>query len=410
MVQRDKLRVGMIVHAYYLRDARVIRYAEALSHAGHEVTVICLQDPNEPTVEHVNGVEIQRVKFERRRGGKLWYILEYVWAFVLFAIRLTQLEFKQHFDVVHIHNMPDFLVFAAIIPRLRGAPILLDLHDPMPELFMSKYDLDRGFLIRVLEIEERISLTFAQHLITVDQSFKDIFIRRGIRANKISLVRNMPDERFHRAGKNLANVERPSDKFVIIYAGTIAERYQLDHVIRAVVIASKEIPHIHLRLVGKLDKEGQYTQTLFNLVKELKAENIVEFHPPVPLDDIPGLLLQAHLGIEPSRHDPYTDYVLPLKLLECVAVGIPNLVSRRPTIENYFSAEDIAYFEPGNIEDMAAKIVELAKDPERLAQMSRNARRIFDTYNWSTEKATYFEVLYQLTGTKVAAVAEAPIS
>jgi glycosyltransferase involved in cell wall biosynthesis len=410
MAKRDKLRVGMVVHAYYLRDARVIRYAEALAQAGHEVTVICLQDPNEPQVEHVNGVEIQRVRFERRRGGKLWYIMEYVWAFVLFFIRLTQLELKQHFDVIHVHNMPNFLVFTGIVPRLRGAPILLDLHDPMPELFVSKYDLESGLFIKLLEIEERICLTFAQHLITVDQSFKDIFIRRHIRGDKISLVRNMPDERFQRAGQTLHTVERPKDKFVIIYAGTIAERYQLDNVIRAVVIASQEVPHIHLRLVGKLDKEGAYTQQLFSLVKELKAENIIEFHPPVLLDEIPRLLQQAHLGIEPSRHDPYTDYVLPLKLLECVAVGIPNLVSRRPTIENYFGPDDVAYFEPSSVEDMAAKMVELAKNPDRLAAMSRNARRIFDKYNWSTEKATYFEVLRQLTGTPVATVAEATLS
>jgi glycosyltransferase involved in cell wall biosynthesis len=386
-----KKRVGMVVHAYYLRDARVIRYAEALAEAGHEVTVVCLQDPNDPPTERVNGVDIHRVRFERRRGGKLWYMWEYIWAFVLFWFKLSRLELKQHFDVIHVHNMPDFLVFTGFVPRLRGAKVILDLHDPMPELFMSKYDLKRGLIIRILEVEERISCWYADHLITVDQSFKDIFIRRGIPAQKISLVRNMPDKRFY--------LDRPvgdlpkTDRFTLIFAGTIAERYQIHDVIRAVKLALPDVPNILFRMVGKLDKEGDYTEKLQNLIHELQLESYVEFHPPVPLDEMPKLLSQSHLGLEPSRHDPYTDYVLPLKLLECVAAGVPCLVSRRPTIENYFGDEDVAYFEPGDIEGMAARIRELALSPQKLSQLAVNARRIFEKYNWSNEKATYLGVI-----------------
>src|SRR6185295_19378511 len=101
----------------------------------------------------------------------------------------------------------------------------------------------------------------------------------------------------------------------------------------------------------------------------------VEFHPPVPLVEVPKLYRQAHLGLEPSRHDPYTDYVLPLKLLECVALGVPCLVSRRPTIENYFTDQDVAYFEPGDIDGMAAHMIELAHSPEKLNQLAVNSRR-----------------------------------
>jgi glycosyltransferase involved in cell wall biosynthesis len=386
-----KKRVGMVVHAYYLRDARVIRYAEALSSAGHEVTVVCLQDPHDPPTERVNGVDIHRVRFERRRGGKLWYIWEYVWAFVLFWFKLTRLELKQHFDVIHVHNMPDFLVFTGFVPRLRGAKVILDLHDPMPELFMSKYDLERGFIIRVLEIEEKISCWYADHLITVDQSFKDIFIRRGIRGDKISIVRNMPDSRFYL--DHLPGDPPHSNHFTLIFAGTVAERYQIHDVIKAVKIAQVDVPNILFRIVGKLDKEGDYTEKLQNLIKEIGAESCVEFHPPVPLDDMPKLFSQSQLGLEPSRHDPYTDYVLPLKLLECVAAGVPCLVSRRPTIERYFGDDDVAYFEPGDVDGMASRIKELAASPEKLRQIAVNARRVFEKYNWANETASYFRVL-----------------
>src|SRR5690606_10325780 len=105
----------------------------------------------------------------------------------------------------------------------------------MPELFMSKYDLERGFIIRVLEFQERISCWYADALITVDQSFKDIFIRRGVRGDKINLVRNMPDNRFYLGERELP----PMERFTLLFAGTIAERYQLHDVIKAVKIARK---------------------------------------------------------------------------------------------------------------------------------------------------------------------------
>lgn len=390
---KTKLRIGMVVHAYYLRDARVIRYAEALATEGHEVSVVCLQSPEEPMTERVNGVDIHRVRFERRRGGKLWYIWEYIWSFILFTIKLSKLELKTHFDVIHVHNMPDFLIFSGFIPRLRGAKLILDLHDPMPELFMSKYDLERGSIIRILEFQEKISCWYADQLITVDQSFKDIFIRRGMRADKIGLVRNMPDSRFDLGLHPLP----PADPFTLIFAGTVAERYQLHDIIKAVGVAKAKAPNVFLRIVGKLDKEGDYPEQLQSLVKELALEKAVEFHPPVPLNEMPNLLRQSHLGVEPSRHDPYTDYVLPLKLLECVAAGVPCLVSRRPTIENYFSDDDLAYFEPGDIQGIADKIADLAQHPDKLNQLASNAFRVFERYNWSKERANYLDIIRKLT-------------
>lgn len=392
MSAKTKKRIGMVVHAYYLRDARVIRYGEALAQAGHDVTVICLQDPNDLPYERVNGVDIHRVKFERRRGGKLWYILEYVIAFFLFAFKLSSLELKQHFDIIHVHNMPDFLIFTGFVSRLRGAKLVLDLHDPMPELFMSKYDMERGFLIRLLEIEEKISLWYADRLITVDQSFVDIFVRRGIRADKITIVRNMPDDRFFAQ----LDARRDPNHFVLIFAGTIAERYHLHDVIRAVAKVRPQIPNIQMRLVGKLEKEGVYTSMLQGLVRELHLEDTVLFVPPVPLNNMPWLLAEAHVGLEPSRRDPYTDYVLPLKLLECIAVGTPCLVSRRPTIAAYFDDSAVAYFEAGNVDEIAARLIELAHSPDRLEALAVSARRVFNTYNWASERARYLDLIASL--------------
>ncbi|MEQ8672655.1 MAG: glycosyltransferase family 4 protein [Aggregatilineales bacterium] len=397
----EKLRIGMVVHAYYRRDARVIRYGETLAKAGYDVTVVCLKDPKEPEVEVVNGVTIYRVKFERRRGGKIWYIWEYIWAFLLFTLKFSRLELKHHFDIVHVHNMPDFLVFTGLLSRLRGAKIILDLHDPMPELFMSKFDLEDGWIIKLLKIQERISLVFAQALITVDTSFQEMFERRGIRSSKFTIVRNMPDYRFFLPREQLNHVAaEQADNFTLIYAGTIAERYQLDNVIKAVAKAHRREPKVRLKVVGKLDQEGDYAKKLRDIISRENLQDVVELHPPVLLDEIPNLLQDAQVGLEPSRRDPYTEYVLPLKLLEASAMKVPSLVSRRPTIERYFSDDMVEYFEADSIDELADAIVKLINNPERLTELADKAYAIFETYNWDKETESYFGLLQQLARKK----------
>ena len=126
-------RVAVVLYSYYLSDPRPQRETEALAEAGMEADVICLRrDRSEPAFERVNGVNIHRVALTHQRGGHSGYILRYGYFFLCAFWRLTIWSLRGNLKLVHVHNMPDFLVFAGLVPRLRGARIILDLHDPMP--------------------------------------------------------------------------------------------------------------------------------------------------------------------------------------------------------------------------------------------------------------------------------------
>jgi hypothetical protein len=145
------MRVLMITHSYYLRDPRVRREAEALAEAGYTVDVICLRDQGEPYRSEVNGVRIYRVPLRRCRGGFLRYLFEYLAFFVLSGLLLSALQLRRRYRLVHVHNMPNFLVFATLLPRLFGAKVILDMHDPMPELFQLQFKLaPRHWIVRLL--------------------------------------------------------------------------------------------------------------------------------------------------------------------------------------------------------------------------------------------------------------------
>ncbi len=272
-------RVAVVLYSYYLTDPRPRRETEALVNAGMEADVICLKsDASMPAFETVNGVNIYRVPLKRRRSGKLTYAMQYGFFFLSAFWRLTWWELKGHYDLVHVHNMPDFLVFTALVPRLRGAKVVLDLHDPMPELFCGIYGPKKEtFLFRLLRGLERQSIAFADKVLTPNISFRELFASRNQAAEKIEIVMNSPDPSIFRAsaaGPETAarNGKRP---FRMMYHGLLVERHGLDLAIDALARLQGRIPEVVLELYGE---KTPYVDRILRQIDDLKLQEVVHFH------------------------------------------------------------------------------------------------------------------------------------
>jgi len=145
----------MIVQNYYpFAEVRVQREGEALADRGHSVDVICRRHGSEPRLECNGGVTIHRLALGRKRWGRFSQFFEYIaFAFLAF-LKVTILHIKNRFDVVQAHNLPDFLVFSAIIPRLTGSRIILDIHDLMPEFYCSRFQTSLNSLpVRLVQFQ-----------------------------------------------------------------------------------------------------------------------------------------------------------------------------------------------------------------------------------------------------------------
>ena len=69
---------------------------------------------------------------------------------------------RHRFALVQVHSLPDFLVFAALPLRLVGVPVLLDLHEAMPEFFRSRFPrASNPIAHRLLLLQERLSIAFS---------------------------------------------------------------------------------------------------------------------------------------------------------------------------------------------------------------------------------------------------------
>ncbi len=393
------MRLGMVGHAYYPHDVRVRRQCEALADRGDTVDLVCLRADGEKKTERLGNVNIHRLPLKHERGqGVLGYVAEYVSFFLLAFLKLTVLSIRYRYRVVQVHNMPDFLVFTTLIPRMLGARVLLDMHDITPELFQSLYGIsDRSAIFKALVFFEQASLAYADRVMTVNRNIRDLFLTRNPIAHKIEVVMNAPDPRYFRytgPGAPHPTAMRGGKSFRLFHHGQILRRYSFETALEGFSIANREIPELELDVYG--DGEEQYLAEIRNWVSSRGLANRVRFHDRVPVERVPKLIREADLGLVPCKKDVFVDKVmLPVRLLEYVAMGLPSVCSRVGTVESYFDDSEIAYYEHNNPNELADSIVRLYRNPVLRARMARKAMTAFRSYEWPRMQKRYYRILDQ---------------
>ena len=385
----------MVVYAYYpLAETRVQREAEALLNHGYQVDVLCLRLPNEAAFEVVRGVNVYRLSLKRRHGqGFGVQLKEYLQFLILAAFKLIRLHNEKRYHVVQTHNLPDFLVFAALWPKLKGAGVILDIHDVMPEFFAERTgrSLD-SWLVKLVSWQEQLSCRFADHVITVTEPWRQALIKRGVSPHKTSVVMNVPDDNLFHRGVGKANTQS-DNSFCLIYHGVQSHRHGLDTLLHAVSGVRSQIPELQLILHGR----GEAHHELVELAKELKLTDCVQFSTNfVSVSQLPHLVAQADVGVVPYRRDIFTDGILPTKLMEYVALGLPVISSRTPVIETYFDETMVHFFESGDVSSLAASILTLYQDSARREALVHSAEQFIQKYNWAAQATQYVNLVKQL--------------
>lgn len=385
-----KRSICVVVQSYYLRDPRVRREAEALIEAGYEVDVLTLKDKDEPWKEVVGGVRIYRMPLSRKRSSRKRYIFEYSAFLLMTAIAQAFLHVRRRYALVHVNNMPNTLVLSAIVPKLFGAKVLLDVHDPMAELFISKYGLtENSWPIRIIRFNERMSDAFADRVLTVSEVMKDRLVKLGVPPDKIEVVLNVPDTKIFTPIQKNSDGQQRNGTFTLLFTGTVAERYGLDLTMRVVARLQDRCPGLGLKVVG----EGDQMPYLLRLREELGAEDYVEFHSPVPITEIPEMASDCDATVQPQLQDCHTDLCFSTKVIESFALGLPVIASATKTLKRYFDDTQIVFFEPGDEEDMARAIERVYFDQELRKSLTAEGLRLSMCLNWELEKPKFLKII-----------------
>ncbi len=381
----------MIVHSYYpVGETRVQRQALALRDAGVEVHVICLRDENESRFEVVDGVRVYRVPVRRHKGsGPVSQLLEYLAFFVVALLRLMVLLPRYRYRTVQVHNLPDFLVFAAVPAKIAGAAVILDLHDLMPELFAGRFETDLDDRrVRAMIIQERWAARFADHVVTVTHEWRQTLIDRGLPAEKVGVVMNLADGRLFTPRGHIEH-----DGIEVVYHGTFTHRYGVDVAVAAVDMARRRQPDIHLSLLGA----GETRDEIIRQVRRLGLGEVVDVSDRMlEASALPERIARADIGLVPNRSNIFTDGILPTKLLEYVAMGVPVITSATPGVMAYFDDSMVRFVTPGDSQELADAILELAADEARRDSQVEAANRFNERYNWAQAAAEYVAMVSRL--------------
>lgn len=382
----------MVAYTLYDGDARVRREAETLAATGlYDVEVLALTDGTVPRMYSRDGVNIRQLNERKYRGGNpLRYILSYLRFTWKAFVALTRRSFADAIDVVHVHNMPNFLVSAAVVPILRNKKVILDIHDTMPETFSATFPRKyRRLFLAILELEERVCCAMADHLVCVNETQREAVLKRQPKARRKTLISiNVPDPKRFALGTASIRTRSSQDRFRVIYHGTISARLNVSLAVEAVARLAPLIPSIELNIVG----DGEIRDQLVELSAELGIAERVVFHPRVGLEEIVPILQRMDLGVVPLQRNAATELMLPVKLMECISMGIAVAAPRLPAIQHYFTEEMLFFFDPGDLGSLTNAILTAFENETERRSRVEHARAFLTQYDWNRHKASLLEV------------------
>jgi glycosyltransferase involved in cell wall biosynthesis len=383
-------RVCMLVYSFYESDNRVMRYARALVERGDEVDVIALSSgDDQPRFEVLDKVNVHRIqRRDRNEKGKFSYLYRLLKFCVKSALCLSRLQLKRKYDLVHVHNVPDFLVFSALLPKLTGAKIILDIHDILPEFFANKFRRsDDSFYVSLLRLMEYVSAGFADHVIISNHLWRGKITLRSVPADKCTVFINHVDTTVFNCART-----RSDGPFIMIYHGGLQRHQGLDLAISAFARIREHAPQAEFHIYGG----GNVKPDLEALVTKLGLTGKVLFFEAMPMRKIAEVVANADLGIVPKRADSFGNEAFSTKIMEYMAEGVPAIVSKTRVDQYYFNDSIVRFFESGNENELAAAMLTLINDPESRAKLAANAREFVAQNSWDVKKHEYLHLVDSL--------------
>jgi glycosyltransferase involved in cell wall biosynthesis len=393
-LRNTRKKICMVAYTPYEADNRVRRYAETLVKRGDKVDVIAISAEHlGPPETEINGVTVYRVQHrEHNERGKWTYAWRLLRFLVSSSLALTRLHKRNRYDVVHIHNMPDFLVFAAWYPKLTGAKLILDIHDVVPELFASKFRTKfEPLYFAALKMVERLSANFVDHVIISNHLWYKTVVARSVAEERCSVLINHVDpEMFSRHART-----RTDDKFIVLFPGSLQWHQGLDIAISAFAEVKRKVPQAEFHIYSGAG--GDKKPSLRHLVQKLQLEESVKFHAGVPLDEMAGVIANADLGVVPKRADSFGNEAYSTKIMEFMSQGVPVVISRTKIDSFYFEEGDVHFFPSADSHAMAEAMLDVINDRKLRDSMVQRGYEYVERNGWTRKKKEYLDLIDSLS-------------
>lgn len=387
------MRVAMVAYTFYEMDNRVMRYAEALAERGDDVDVIALRaggDAYRATMKGVNLYRLQKREFNER--GKLTYL----WRVLAFLVRsagfLSLKHLRKPYDLIHVHSIPDFEVFAALLPKLLGAKIILDLHDLVPEFYASKFGVtEKSVTYKALRLSERWSCRFADHVIIANHLWEKVITARSVSQERCSTYLNYPDSSmFNRHLRTRTD----DGRILMIYPGSLNWHQGVDIAVRAFDRIKDQVPELCFDIIG----DGAAKAEIAAMITERGLQERVRLLPLVPIKQIAGVMANADIGVVPKRDDSFGGEAFSTKIFEFMALGVPVIVASTRIDRYYFNDSLVKFFDAGDETSLADGVLTMVREPAFRRKLAANALEYIAQQSWDIKRRDYLDLVDRLVG------------
>ena len=390
--RNTRRKICMVAYTPYEADNRVRRYAETLVKRGDQVDVIAISGALAASETDIDGVTVYRVQRREHNERNKW---TYAWRLLRFLFKsssvLTRLHKRNRYDVIHIHNMPDFLVFAAWYPKLTGAKLILDIHDIVPELFASKFKTTlEATYFALLKVIEKSSAGFVDHVIVSNHLWHKTVVARSVCEERCSVLINHVDtEMFSRHART-----RQDDKFIVLFPGSLQWHQGLDIAISAFAEVKKKVPSAEFHIYSGAG--GDMKASLKRLAKSFGLEDSVRFLGGVPIDEMAAVIANADLGVVPKRADSFGNEAYSTKIMEFMSQGVPVIVSRTKIDSFYFEEGVVHFFPSGDSQAMAQAMLDVINNPDLRESLIARGYEYVERNGWARKKQEYVDLIDSL--------------
>jgi len=352
-------------------DRRVWLESTSLAEAGYEVSVVCpkMKGYNE-SYERLENIDIYRYPMPLDPSTKIGFVGEIGLGFVrTFTKSIRVAIMGRGFDVIHACNPPETFWALGLFWKLFGKRFIFDHHDLSPELFVVKFDGDKGFFYRLLVLFEKASYRFANVAISTNESYKAVAIERGgMSPDRVFVVRSGPDvNRFSRHAPDESL--KKGKRFLVVYLGEIGKQDGVDALVRV----AKLLRDVHGRddfhclVIGG----GEQQPATVAYASELGVSDLFTFTGDVRDDGrLCRLLSSADVGVDPVPKNGWSDRSTSNKIVEYMYFGLPVVgYDLKEARESARGAG--AYAEPNSESSLAQTLSDLLDDEARRAEMAK---------------------------------------
>ncbi|MBV8526854.1 MAG: glycosyltransferase [Candidatus Dormibacteraeota bacterium] len=380
--RRKQQRLLMITQHPYPWNPTLRRNVDALTETGAHLDLICsMFDPT--LTDRPDNLHIHTIPIAHRRHHPSRYVIEYAAFFLRSFLKVTTLSLRRRFDAVQVDNVPDFLVFAAWPARLRGARIVFFMYELMPEMTMARLHLHASHpLVAVTRRFERRAVQWSDAVVVVNEACRRNLLARGVDPAKVTVIPNTQPPRPLPA--------RPAkDRPTLVTHSTLIKRYGIDVAVRAFRELRSRWTDLSLLILG----EGEELPALRELAQTLGVAKDVHFRGVLPWAEAMAEIRTCTVGLVPVVDDGYGQLLLPMKLLDYTALGVPAVCSRLTAVADYFPPDSLAYFAPGDASALAKQVDRLLSDPAGAQRQASRAREVALSIGWEKVLPQYLDIM-----------------